>query len=124
MLKGDGSMFETVKNHEERILVLEEADKKHEERLRAVESNYTNLENTILKSSQSQIDFFRDTMSKQWDLINARDQSKDAERQRTHEIAVTNQAIKKSNSEKAWELAGKLTMAGGIAYLIFEKWFI
>lgn len=117
-------MFDTVKNHEERILILEETDKKHEERLRAVESNYTNLENTILKSSQSQIDFFRDTMSKQWDLINARDQSKDAERQQAHEIAVANQAIKKTNTEKAWELAGKLTVGGSILYLLLEKFLI
>lgn len=121
---GNSSMFETVQNHEERISILEETDKRHEERLRTVESNYTNLENTILKSSQSQQDFFRDTMNKQWDLINARDQSKDLERQQAHELAVTNQAIKKTSVEKAWEFAGKLTVGGGILYLLLEKFMM
>lgn len=121
MPEGGNSMFDTVQNHEERITSLEETDKRHEERIRVVESNYTNLENTILKSSQSQQDFFRDTMSKQWDLITARDMSKDIERQQSHEIAVTNQSIKKTNVEKAWEFAGKTTVAGGILYLLIEK---
>lgn len=121
---GDGSMFETVKNHEERILILEEADQKHEERLRVVESNYTNLENTILKGNQSQQDFFRDTMNKQWDLITERDKTKEATAQRDHEITVSNQDIKKTNSERAWEFAGKLTAlllsSGSILYVILE----
>lgn len=131
MPEGGNSMFETVKgqgetliNHEERIGALEETDKRHEERIRVVESNYTNLENTILKSSQSQQDFFRDTMSKQWDLITARDVSKDIERQQSHEIAVTNQDIKKTSVEKAWEFAGKLTVGGGILYLLVEKFMM
>ncbi|PUB12216.1 hypothetical protein C8K15_11021 [Paenisporosarcina sp. OV554] len=89
--------FEKVKNHEERILILEENDLKHEERIRTVEGNYTNLENTILKSHQSHQDFFRDTLSKQWDLIKARDESKDNDRKRGHEIALTDQEIKKTN---------------------------
>jgi len=125
MPKGDSSsMFNTVQDHEERLLVLEEADKRHEERLRVVEANYTNLENTILKSSQSQNDFFRDTLKSQFELLKARDESKDSDRKRAHEIALTEQAIKKSNTEKAWEFGGKLTMAGGILYLILEKWFV
>lgn len=118
---GTSSMFDTVKDHEERISNLEEADRKHEERLKVVESNYTKLENTILKSSQSQQDFFRDTMSKQWELIKARDETKETELQRAHEINLTTQALKKTNSEKAWEFGGKLIMGGGILYLLIEK---
>ena len=124
MPEGVTSMYETVKdqgekldNHEERITLLEETDRKHEERLQVVESNYTKLENTILKSSQSQQEFFRDTMNKQWELINARDISKDAERQRGHEL-------KKTNVEKGWEFAGKLTVAGGVLYLALDKFFL
>ncbi len=118
------SMFETVKNHEERILVLEEADVKHEERLRIVETNYTNLENTILKSHQSQQDFFRDTLKNNFELLKARDESKDNDRKRAHEIALADQEIKKSNWERAWEFAGKSTIAGGFLYLILDKWFL
>ena len=116
--------FEKVKNHEERILVLEESDIKHEERLRIVETNYTNLENTILKSHQSQQDFFRDTLKNQFELLKARDESKDNDRKRAHEIALTDQEIKKTNLERAWEFAGKSTIAGGFLYLILDKWFL
>ena len=116
--------FEKVRNHEERILVLEEADVKHEERLRIVETNYTNLENTILKSHQSQQDFFRDTLKNQFELLKARDESKDNDRKRAHEIALTDQEIKKTNLERAWEFAGKSTIAGGFLYLILDKWFL
>lgn len=118
---GGTSMFETVKDHEERIQTLEDNDKRHEEQLSAIKSNHTNLENTILKSNQSQQDFFRDTMSKQWELIKARDNSKEAESKRVHELNLSTHALKKSNSERAWEFVGKLIMAGGIIYLIVEK---
>ena len=117
---GDGSMFDTVKNHEERILVLEEADKKHEERLRVVESNYTNLENTILKGNQSTQDFFRDLSNKQWDLINERDKAKESERQREHERSIGKQQITKSNWDNGWKVFGQLAGAGGIIYVVIE----
>ena len=45
-------MFDTVKDHGERIVVLEK-------RMENVENNYVQLENTILKGNQSQQDFFK-----------------------------------------------------------------
>lgn len=119
---GDGSMFDTVKNHEERILILEEADQKHEERLRVVESNYTNLENTILKGNQSTQEFFRDLSNKQWELIAERDKTKEVERQREHEISITKQQLAKSNWDNAWKTFGQLAGAGGIIFVIVEFW--
>lgn len=117
-------MFDTVKNHEERILILEETDRQHAERLKTVEANYTNLENTILKSSQSQNDFFRDTLRSQFELLKSRDEIKDKDLQRSHEIILGNQAIKKSNVEKAWEFAGKLTVGGSILYLLLDRFVL
>ena len=124
MPRGEGSMFDTVKNHEERILILEETDRQHAERLKTVEANYTNLENTILKSSQSQNDFFRDTLRSQFELLKSRDEIKDKDLQRSHEIILGNQAIKKSNVEKAWEFAGKLTVGGSILYLLLDRFVL
>lgn len=51
---------DTVKNHVERIGILEK-------RIEKVENNYVNLENNILKGNQAQQEFFRDTLNKQWE---------------------------------------------------------
>ena len=148
--KGGGpSMFETVKKHGELIEAhdqsinelkenykkLEENDKKQTEKLDLLSNQMTGLvqqnthlvqqnaqiESTILKSSQTQQEVFRETMSKQWDLIKARDENKESERKRLHEINLSEQALKKTNNEKGWDLVGKLIMAGGLLYLIVER---
>ncbi|KGR86395.1 hypothetical protein [Lysinibacillus odysseyi] len=146
---GDPSMFETVKKHGEAIDTheqiieaheksidelktnfrkLEENDKKQTEKLDLLSSQMSNvvlqnteLKSTILQSSQTQQEFFRDTMSKQWELIKARDDSKEADRKRVHEISLSEHALKKSNAEKRWELLGKVVVSGGIFYLIIES---
>lgn len=149
--EGSASMFETVKKHGEVIdtygeiieshgesikelkdnyFKLEENDKKQTEKLDLLSNQMNNLvqqntklESTILKSSQSQQDFFRDTMNKQWDLIKARDESKESERKRVHELNLSEQALKKTNAEKRWEFVGKLFLSGSIIYLIIESIF-
>lgn len=149
---GDPSMFETVKKHGELIDAHEQIIEAHEKSIEELKSSYSKLEendkkqtekldllsgqmnnlvlqntelkSTILQSSQTQQEFFRDTMSKQWELIKARDDSKEADRSRAHEINLSNHALRKTNSEKAWELTGKLVMAGGIVYLLIEKFLI
>ncbi len=117
-------MYEKINNHEERIVVLEKTDVEILKRIKEVENNYVNLENTILKGNQSTQDFFRDLTNKQWDLITERDKSKDAERERAHQLAVGNQDIKKSNWERGWELLGKATLTGGFIYLLVEQFLM
>lgn len=148
--KGGGpSMFETVKKHGELIESHEQIIEAHEKSIEELKSSYSKLEendkrqtekldmlagqmsnlviqntelkSTVLQASQTQQEVFRDTMSKQWDLIKARDESKESERKRVHEINLSEQALKKSNSEKGWDLVGKLVMAGGLIYLLFER---
>lgn len=46
------SMFDTVKNHEERISSLEENDKQREERIKKLEDNSIKLENTIMTENR------------------------------------------------------------------------
>ena len=117
-------MYDKLTDHEDRIIILEKSDVEILKRVKEVESNYMSLENTILKGNQQQQEFFSKTMDKQWDLITEKDASKETQRQREHEIAIANQAIKKSNSEKAWELAGKAILSGGVLYLIIEQFFV
>lgn len=107
---------------------LEENDKKQTEKLDMLAGQMSNLviqnseiKSTILQSGQSQQDFVRDTLKNQWELIKARDESKESERSRTHEIKLSEQALKKTNSERGWDLVGKLVMAGGLIYLFFER---
>lgn len=106
---------------------LEENDKKQTEKLDLLSGQMSNiviqnteLKSTILQSSQSQQDFVRDTMKNQWELIKARDTNKEAERMRVHEINLSEHALKKSKSEKRWELVGKGIASGGIIFLIIE----
>ena len=107
---------------------LEENDKKQTEKLDSLSLQISNvvlqnteLKATILQSSQAQQEFFRDTMAKQWELIKARDDNKEADRKRVHEISLSEHALKKSNAEKRWELLGKVVVSGGIFYLIIES---
>ena len=145
---GGPSMFETVKKHGEIIDTHEQIIEAHEKSIEELKSSYSKLEendkkqtekldmlagqmsnlviqnteikSTILQSSQSQQDFFRDTMKNQWELIKARDTNKEAERMRVHEINLSEHAFKKSKSEKRWELLGKGLASGGIIFLIIE----
>ncbi|PKH09872.1 hypothetical protein [Planomicrobium sp. MB-3u-38] len=106
----DLSMFDTVKDHGERIIALEQ-------RMEKVENNYVNLENTIWKTSQSTQDVFRDTIKNQFELIKAQSGFKNEENARRHEL-------KKTKTEKFWEYAGKVTAlllsSGSILYVILE----
>jgi hypothetical protein len=114
MTMGDGSMFEKLTEHEGRIVNLEEKDEKHEERLRAIELNYTNLENTILKENRDTRQFFQDTMNKQWDLISGKNKYEDAQNNREYDL-------KKTRIERYSEMILKFAGAGGIVYLVVQS---
>ena len=131
-------MYDKITNLEDEVTVIKKdvdvlktGHQEHAERLDLNEKTMnetkfvvTNLENTILKGNQSTQEFFRDLTNKQWDLITARDISKEKERNQAHQIAVTNQEIKKSNWAMAWEWLGKTSIAGGILYLVIDKFFV
>lgn len=51
---GDGSMFEKINEHEERIIVIEKSDVEILRLVEKVEDNYVKLENIILKDNQAQ----------------------------------------------------------------------
>lgn len=121
--KGEGSMYEKISNHEERIIVLEKTDVELIKQIKEIQHNYVNLENTILKGNQATQDVFRDTIDKQWQLISERDKVKEESSKRQHELAVSTQEFKKTNMEKRWEWMGKITVAGGVLYLVIERFF-
>lgn len=114
MVLGDGSMFDTVKLHGEEIEQLKLADTRHDERLRAIEHNYTNLENTILKGNRDTQSFFQDLLGKQWELISAKGKYDDAQSQRDYDL-------RKTKIERYSEMILKFAGAGGILYLVIQS---
>lgn len=103
------SMFDTVKDHGERIGVLEQ-------RLEKVENNYINLENTIWKTSQSTQDVFRDTIKNQFELIKLQSGAKNEENAREHEL-------KKTKIEKYSEIVLKVAGAGSVLAIALQLLF-
>lgn len=113
MTYSDG-MFETVKQHGEDIEQLKQADLRHDERLREMKNNYTNLENTILKENRDTRSFFQDVMNKQWELISSKGKYEDAHKQRVYDY-------KKSALERWSEIFLKVVGTGGILYLLIQS---
>lgn len=116
----DQEARDKVQEHEERILILEETGRRHEERLRSLENNYTELENTILKENRDTRSFFQDIMNKQWDLINTKNQYDDAQNARRHEWKKIQGDLSKTKIERWSEIFLKLAGAGGLLYLVIE----
>lgn len=114
MSQGDGSMLDTVKQHGVEIEQLKQADLKHEEQIREMKNNYTNLENTILKENRDTRSFFQDMMNKQWELISSKGKYEDAQNQRVYDY-------KKSALERWSEIFLKIVGTGGILYLLIQS---
>lgn len=69
-------MFETVKDHGERIasleekdLVREELDRQHEERLKKLEDNSLRMENTIMSENRETRNTFTEQTKKLFDIV-------------------------------------------------------
>lgn len=126
------SMFETVKlhgdtldDHGNRITNLEKADKEKAESIALltrefadISTNFTRMENTILKSAQTTQEVMSTQNTQQWELIKALNAGNQEERVRKHELT-------KTKLEKFWEYAGKITAlllgSGSILYILLEQ---
>lgn len=109
----DKDNLHIIKEHEDRIRVLEENDMGIEKRLKDIEKGYVHLESTILQENRDTRQFFQSTMDKQWDLIKTVSTFGDKERERAHEI-------NKTKLERHTELLLKAGGAGGILYIIIQ----
>lgn len=126
----DLSMFAKVENHEERITNLEEADRKHEERfvlneqrMDALEGQYTKLQNTVMMESRETRDQVKNTeakMESKFDRLfgvvetalgigDRRDERKHVERM--------------AKWDKVSTILLKWAGAGGVIYLMAEHFF-
>lgn len=109
----ENEIIQSLKQHDERLVNLEEADKSHTARLQIVEANYTKLENTILNENRDMRTFFQNSMNKQWDMISGNRQSEDAQLERDYDL-------KKTRIERYSEITLKIVGAGGLLIIIAQ----
>lgn len=124
-------MYEKLSQHDERIGVLElsveklkstdemteEILVKQEQRIIKIESNYINLENTIMKENRDTREAMQSQTDRQWGFIEQMTGIKESESQRSHDFKM----------HKFNNLTGiflKLAGAGGIIYLFLQDWLL
>ncbi|WP_060210478.1 hypothetical protein [Sporosarcina koreensis] len=97
----------------ERLKLMEEQDKKNEERLQEVEKNYTRLESTIVSENREMRSFFLTNMDKQWDLIKSRDEQRHDNLRMKHELS-------KTTVERWSDIFFKLVGSGSVLYVLIQ----
>lgn len=124
-------MYEQLKAHDERIVNLEsatldhadsikkllETETKQEERIAKMESNYINLENTIMKENRETRQSYQAQTDRQWEFIEQVTGFKESESKRKHEFKM----------HRANQVAGillKVLGGGGILYLLVQDWLL
>lgn len=128
------SMFETVKdhdekinNHEERIGALEKVDQKHEERLKELEEQSIKLENTILKTSTETREVMREQTEKQteklFELLKTAMGIQSTKSTQNHEFKMLKwNTIATIGMKVSGALLGLLSSGGLLYYYVTEFW--
>ncbi|WP_427137209.1 hypothetical protein [Psychrobacillus psychrodurans] len=128
------SMFETVKdhdekinNHEERIGALEKVDQKHEERLKELEEQSIKLENTILKTSTETREVMREQTEKQteklFELLKTAMGIQSTRSTQNHEFKMLKwNTIATIVMKVSGALLGLLSSGGLLYYYVTEFW--
>lgn len=108
-----------------RLKAIEAHDEVQEERIRSVERSYEKLEITILSENKDTRQFFQSNMDKLWDLTASKDANNLESAKLASELAIENTRsetdYKKAKSKHTSDILIKLIGAGGIIYLVIEK---
>lgn len=104
---------ERLNQQDERIIQLEKYDKDKHERLKKVEANYENLQNTIVSENKEMRLFFLSNMDKQWDLIKSRDEQRLENLRMKHDLS-------KTKVERWSDILFKLIGSGSILYVLIQ----
>ena len=110
-------MFDTVKNHEERISILEEADKKHEERLKKLEEQSLKLENTIMAENRETRSTMKEQTEKLFKLVENAMGFQTNQSKQNHELKML-----KWNTLSTVLL--KVSAAGGLLYVVITEFIL
>lgn len=125
--EGSASMFDTVKNHEERITILEKNDKDHQEKLDTLsgqmtelKNQNTELENTVLKDNRETRNVLNTQMEKLFTLTeNAMGYQSNRSAQQ-HEFKMLKWNTIANVVFKVCGAFSVLGASGGIIYMIIE----
>jgi hypothetical protein len=123
MSEVSNSMFETVMDHSERITNLEEADKKHDERLKLLEDRSIKLENTVMVENRETRQTIVEQNSKLCTLVESTMGIQTTRTTQSHELRM---AKWNHVSTILLKLGGALTglLASGTGlYMIIEYFF-
>lgn len=118
------AVVETQEEHDARIRKLELSDEQQADSIDLltrefadISTNFTRMENTILKSAQATQEIMSSQNTQQWELIRTLNAGNQDDKARKHDL-------KKTSMEKFWEYAGKITLAlvgsGGFFYVLLE----
>ncbi|MED4399757.1 hypothetical protein [Metabacillus fastidiosus] len=99
-------MEKIVQDHEQRILALEQNYSTLSNKMQAVETGQMRIENTLLRESREQKELINKQRDEQDELFDT--------------LVKHTLGIKKNNSNKKWELALAVVGGGGLLYAVFE----
>ncbi|MFC4409448.1 hypothetical protein ACFOZY_03240 [Chungangia koreensis] len=110
-------MFDTVKQHGEDIEKLKEADRRHDERLKQLETNALKLENTVMQENRDTRSTMVQQTEKLFSIVDKAmgyqsDEAKHKHEQRMAKINASTNVILK--------LLLGFTTAGGTGYIIIQ----
>ncbi|TQR21783.1 hypothetical protein [Psychrobacillus vulpis] len=88
MTASSNSLFETVMDHGERITNLEEADKKHDDRLKLLEDRSIKLENTVMVENRETRQTIVEQNSKLFTLVEGAMTIQTTRNTQTHELRM------------------------------------
>lgn len=118
--EGSASMFETVKNHEERIVDLENRDKEHEERLKRLEDQSIKLENTILTENRDTRNTMKEQTEKLFNIVEKAMGYQNSKSDQDHELKMLKLNTWSTVFLKISGAMGALGSAGGLIYLVIQ----
>lgn len=118
--EGRVSMFETVQNHENRIIILENRDKAHEERLKRLEDQSVKLENTILTENRDTRSTMKEQTEKLFKIVESAMGYQNNKTSQDHELKMLKLNTWSTVFLKFAGAIGALGSAGGLIYLVVQ----
>lgn len=122
-MEGGSSMFETVQNHEERIVNLERADHEHEERLKRLEDSHIKLENTMMVESRETRTVMKEQTDKVFELVENTMGFQSTKNTQNHELKMLKWNTLATVFLKVCGGIVALFTTGGAFYYVLEHYF-
>ena len=125
--KEGASMFDTVKDHEERITVLEKNDRNHQEKLDTLSNQMTDLkkqntelENTVLKDNRETRNVLVAQIEKSFELTQNAMGYQSSKSNQQHELKMMKWKTIADVVFKVCGAVGALGASGGVIYMVVQ----